>query len=161
MEFFDAVKLYGPYVVLAVMGALIVWSNSRSNEQQSKNMGAVIELSGKLVSNSDRVTDAIERFADDTEKHLKKWGLSVAKNLENAASAAEESRCQHNEQVNSQITNIIVTLESLANQMNGIATKEDLAALNGTPEMLQQISDTLREIKTVLMGNQSGVPERT
>ena len=152
MEFIDAVKELGILIVLAVIGALIVWSNSRSNEQQSKNMGGVIKLSGSIASNSDRVSNAVEKFANVMEKALTTISTSL-KTAEAKAIVDEDARAQNAKDINTQLTNITAVLNALTEQCRNHATKEDIFNLAGTLDVLNAISETLAEIKVKLGNN--------
>ncbi len=138
---------------IMMWAALIMMRATNKNIEGSQdNMASLIELFGKAITD---IKDAIVHMSVDFNQHMD----TLAQQITDVALLADESRESHNEQTNAQLTNIITVLDNLATSMTGIATKEDLAALNGMPAMLNDITNTLREIKSVIIVSQSGAPE--
>jgi len=127
-------------------------SNSRQADAVQGNMTAMITLSGKISDNSDRVSDAVEKFAKGTMEAFKVIGatMSIASIQ---AEKNETARVSTAKDINAKLTNITAVLDALTDQCRSLATKEDIFNLAGTLEILNAISDTLAEIKVRLVNN--------
>jgi len=136
-------------ISLAILaGVLIVLSNSKSNKQQSVNMGAVIHLSTKIADNSDRVTSAVEEFATGTKEAF----TAISDELRKAGECAKEERAENAKQLSNQFSQVQVLLTSIQKTINGGVTAADFKEFsNDIRGMVDSVIISVNEIKTTVI----------